>query len=132
MASPKRCLQAPAEELAAVEDAARNNQHAVGTSDLVISHEELTRFEKANPAVAGQAEAEDGNRGGAPSRYQWDDIWVELCAMIFFNGLPETQADLVQHIATWLEAQVEEDQTACGGGCGRGFRHTPLAPDRTC
>ena len=107
-------LQAPAEEFAAIDNAAGNNQHVVGTSDLVISHEELIRFEKANPALASQAEAEDGNRRGAPSRYQWDDIWVELCAMIFLDGLPETQAELVQHIAHWLEAQgkpVPDDST---------------------
>jgi len=67
-----------------------------------------------NPALAGQAEAEDGNRRGAPSRYQWDDIWVELCAMIFLDGLPETQAELVQHIARWLESRgkpVPDDST---------------------
>ena len=58
--------------------------------------------------------AEDGNRRGAPSRYQWDDIWVELCAMIFLDGLPETQAELVQHIARWLESRgkpVPDDST---------------------
>ena len=107
-------LQAPAEEFAVIDNSACNNQHVVGTSDLVISHEELVRFEKANPALAGQAEAEDGNRRGAPSRYQWDDIWVELCAMIFLDGLPETQAELVQHIAHWLEARgkpVPDDST---------------------
>jgi hypothetical protein len=56
----------------------------------------------------------DGNRRGAPSRYEWDDIWVELCAMIFLDGLPETQAELVQHIASWLEAKgkpVPDDST---------------------
>ena len=77
-------LQTPADEFAMIDNPAGHNQHVVGKSDLVISHEELICFEKANPALAGQAEAEDGNRRGAPSRYQWDDIWVELCAMIFF------------------------------------------------
>jgi hypothetical protein len=90
-------LQTPADEFAMIDNPAGHNQHVVGKSDLVISHEELICFEKANPALAGQAEAEDGNRRGAPSRYQWDDIWVELCAMIFLDGLPETQNELVQH-----------------------------------
>jgi len=107
-------LQTPADEFAMIDNSAGHNQHVVGKSDLVISHEELICFEKANPALAGQAEAVDGNRRGAPSRYQWDDIWVELCAMIFLDGLPETQIELVQHIARWLEAQgkpVPDDST---------------------
>jgi hypothetical protein len=95
-----------------IDNAAGNNQHVVGTSDLVIAHEELARFERANPALAGLAE--DGRRRGAPSRYEWDDIWAELCAMIFLDGLPETQAELVQHLASWLETQgrrVPDDST---------------------
>jgi hypothetical protein len=107
-------LQAPAEEFAVIDDAAGNNQHVVAKSDLVIAHDELIRFEKANPELACQAEQEDGNRRGAPSRYEWDDIWVELCAIIFLDGLPETQAELVQHIASWLEAKgkpVPDDST---------------------
>jgi hypothetical protein len=84
------------------------------SSDLVIAHEELIRFEKANPALEGQIKALEVNRRGAPSKYDWDDIWVELCAMIFLEGIPETQAELVQHVAAWLEAQgkrVPDDST---------------------
>jgi len=95
---PITALQAPAEEFAMIDNAAGNNQHVVGKSDLVISHEELIRFEKANPALADHAGSEDGTRRGAPSKYEWDDIWVELC----------------QQVATWLEAQgkpVPDDST---------------------
>jgi hypothetical protein len=111
---PITALQAPAEEFAMIDNAAGNNQHVVGKSDLVISHEELIRFEKVNPVLADHTGAEEGNRRGAPSKYEWDDIWVELCAMIFLDGLPETQAELVQQVATWLEAQgkpVPDDST---------------------
>jgi hypothetical protein len=107
-------LQSPAEEFAMIDNAAGNNQHVVGKSDLVIGHEELIRFEKANPVLADHTGAEESNRRGAPSKYEWDDIWVELCAMIFLDGLPETQAELVQQVATWLEAQgkpVPDDST---------------------
>lgn len=106
-------LQAPAEEFAMIDNAAGHNQHVVAKSDLVFAHDELIRFEKTNPELAGQAEAECKRRG-APSRYEWDDIWVELCAMIFLDGLPETQAELVQHIGSWLEAKgkpVPDDST---------------------
>ena len=107
-------LKAPVDEFAMIDNAAGNNQHVLEKSDLVIPHDELVSFEKVNPALAGQALTEAGNRRGAPSRYDWDDIWVELCAMIFLEGLPETQAELVQQIAVWLESQgkrVPDDST---------------------
>lgn len=107
-------LQAPSDEFAMIDNAAGNNQHVVGKSDLVIGLEELIRFEKANPALADHAGSGEGNRRGAPSKYEWDDIWVELCTMIFLDGLPSTQAELVQHIASWLEDQgkrVPDDST---------------------
>lgn len=110
---PISTLQAPADEFAMIDNAAGHNQHVVAKSDLVIADDELIRFERANPALAGRAEAEC-NRRGAPSRYDWDDIWVELCAMIFLDGLPATQAELVQHIAAWLESRgkpVPDDST---------------------
>lgn len=107
-------LQAPADEFAMIDNAAGNNQHVVGKPDLVIGLEELIRFEKANPALADHAAADEINRRGAPSKYVWDDIWVELCVMIFLDGLPETQTALVQQVAAWLEAQgkpVPDDST---------------------
>jgi len=65
----------------------------------------------ANDAQTGTGH-QKGNR--RLHRKEGDDIWVELCAMIFLDGLPETQAELVQQVATWLEAQgkpVPDDST---------------------
>jgi len=107
-------LKAPADEFATIDDAAGNNQHVVGKADLVIAHDELARFEKVIPELAAEAKQATQPRRGAPSKYDWDDIWVELCAMIFLEGIPETQAELVQHVAAWLEAQgkrVPDDST---------------------
>ena len=97
-------LAAPAEQFAMIENATGENQHLVQKGDLVISHEEFMRLNVGR----------DANRRGAPSKYDWDDIWVELCAMIFLEGVPETQAELVQHVAAWLEGQgrrVPDDST---------------------
>lgn len=105
-------LKAPADEFATIDDPAGNNQHVVGKSDLVIDHDELVRFEKANPKVIS-GDHEPGRRG-APSQFDWDAVWVELCAYIFLDGLPETQAELVKYIAGWLEDQgkrVPDDST---------------------
>ena len=63
------------------------------------------RFEKVHPALAVLDGGRDANRRGAPSKFDWDDIWVELCAIIFLEGIPETQAERVQHVAAWLEGQ---------------------------
>lgn len=107
-------LAAPAEQFAMIENATGENQHLVQKSDLVVSHEEFLRFEKVHPALGALDGGRDTNRRGAPAKYDWDDIWVELCAMIFLEGIPETQAELVQHVAAWLEAQgkrVPDDST---------------------
>ncbi|WP_373504643.1 hypothetical protein [Aestuariivirga sp.] len=107
-------LLAQPEEFAMIDNAAGNNQHLVQKVDLVIAHDELVRFEKANPAIMGTSTTGDTSRRGAPSQFDWDDIWVELCAVIYLDGLPETQAELVQHIAGWLEGKgkrVPDDST---------------------
>ncbi len=44
-------------------------------------------------------------RGGRPEGFSWDDIWVETCRYIHENGLPETQAELMQHLQEWCENQ---------------------------
>ena len=107
-------LAAPADQFAMIDNAAGENQHLVQKGDLVISHDEFMRFEKVQTALRNSDGARDTNRRGAPSKFDWDDIWVELCAMIFLDGLPSTQAELVHHIATWLEDQgkrVPDDST---------------------
>ena len=107
-------LLAPPEEFAMIDNAAGNNQHVVQKADLVIAHDELVRFEKANPGIIGTNITGDVNRRGAPSQFDWDEIWVELCAVIYLDGLPETQAELVQHIADWLQGKgkrVPDDST---------------------
>ena len=96
-----------------IDNAAGNNQHLVQKVDLVVSHDELVRFEKATPSVANN-EAAECQRRGAPQQFDWDAVWVELCAVIFLDGLPSTQTELVQHIAAWLESQgkkVPDDST---------------------
>jgi hypothetical protein len=107
-------LAAPAGQFAMIDNAAGENQHLVQKTDLVISHDEFMRFEKVHPALGPSDGIRDRSRRGAPSKFDWDDIWVELCAMIFLDGLPATQAELVQHIAGWLEDQgkrVPDDST---------------------
>ena len=121
-------LQAPAEQFAMIENAAGENQHIVRKADLVIAHEELIRFEKVHPALGAVRWRPRCQPPRRSLKFDWDDIWVELCAMIFLDGIPETQAELVQHVAAGLRPRASAFPTTapsrrrssrCGRGCGR-------------
>ena len=121
-------LLAPPEEFAMIDNAAGNNQHGVQKVDLVIAHDELVRFEKANPAIMGTSTTGDISRRGAPSQFDWDDIWVELCAVIYLDGLPEHKLNSCSTSPIGLKAMKSACPTTarsrrrsgpCGSGCGR-------------
>lgn len=41
--------------------------------------------------------------GGAPPRFDWNAIWVEICRIIHEEGVPKTQAELIRRIQDWHE-----------------------------
>ncbi len=76
------------------------NRHLVQREDLVICRAEIERFEQAQGL---SLEADAPIRRGAPSRFDWDAFWVEVCRVIHADGLPDTQNELVGRLAEWFE-----------------------------
>jgi hypothetical protein len=76
------------------------NKHQVQRDDLVICRAEIERFEQAQGLLI---EAEAPIRRGAPSQFDWDAFWVEVCRGVHADGLPVTQNELVGRMAAWFE-----------------------------
>jgi hypothetical protein len=47
-------------------------------------------------------------RGGRPAQYDWDAFWVEVCRRTHEEGLPETQASLVDEMVNWFICKGQE------------------------
>ncbi len=47
-------------------------------------------------------------RGGRPPQYDWDAFWVEVCQRTHRDGLPETQAELVDGLLDWFLDEGKE------------------------
>ena len=47
-------------------------------------------------------------RGGKPAQHDWDDFWVEMCRYIHENGIPSTQAELVDRMLDWFIDRGDE------------------------
>ena len=41
-------------------------------------------------------------RPGAPTRYDWDGFWVEVCRRIYEDGVPHTQGELIRLMLDWF------------------------------
>lgn len=48
-----------------------------------------------------------GRGRGRPTKYPWDKIWVEICAMMHEGGLPESQAEMVMKVQAWFEIKYQ-------------------------
>lgn len=71
---------------------------------LVFNQDEIDRFEQANgisPTVAALMTDEPARRG-ARSQFDWDEFWVEVCAVVFVDGLPSSQGALVRQMDQWF------------------------------
>jgi hypothetical protein len=42
------------------------------------------------------------NVGGRPPKWDWEKFWLELCARIHEDGLPATQAEMVERMGQWF------------------------------
>lgn len=96
-------LKAPNGEFIDVGDGGGAGEFIVARSDLVVTREELARFEGAYgfDQTVKAIDAEVGRRG-APARYDWDAFWVEVCRTIHEDGVPQTQSELVAGMAAWF------------------------------
>lgn len=83
-----------------IDDPTLDNKHEVYRDDLVICRAEIERFEQAQGLPI---EADAPIRRGAPSQFNWDAFWVEVCRGIHADGLPNTQNELVGMMAEWFE-----------------------------
>ena len=44
-------------------------------------------------------------RSGRPEGFLWDDIWIEICRHVHYEGLPPTVAELMRYVQQWCENQ---------------------------
>jgi hypothetical protein len=45
--------------------------------------------------------------GGAPQKFDWTAIWVEICRSLYFDGAPSNQAELIRKIQNWYENEAD-------------------------
>lgn len=92
-------FKAPDGEFMEVSDNGNDDYHFVTRETLVITREEIDRFEAAQGVTIG----DDGvPTRGAPPRFDWDGFWVEVCRSIHEDGLPGTQTQLVERMSAWF------------------------------
>jgi hypothetical protein len=42
------------------------------------------------------------NRGGRPPKWNWEEFWCELAAIVHDDGLPDTDTKLAERMAQWF------------------------------
>ena len=77
---------------------------------ILIRRDEIEQFFSAEktPAVhraSASVSSPARNRGGSPTKYDWHDIWAELCRIIYEEGLPKTRGELVRKIQSWHQSE---------------------------
>lgn len=65
-----------------------------GVGAMLASAPPKDHQQSANTAPAA-------NRGGRPRHDFWDDLWIEVCAHIHEQGIPEKQADIENMMLDW-------------------------------
>lgn len=97
----------------------------VDCSALVVRHPEFERFEarqvKLPPlGTSVPHSAEPPKRGrGAPEKYDWEGV---LCAMIVVvndEGVPATQAEMIDKMRGWFEQRLGSDNVPCDSSIKR-------------
>lgn len=86
-------------------------------SDVLIPRQDVDKFESRHGLFGGSklAEAQEAQirakkaGPGAPARYDWDGFFIALCKHIHDEGLPGTQAELIQHMQNWFDQSIGPD-----------------------
>ena len=74
----------------------------VTSEDLVITAAELARFEDEHDILRRA-----GGGAGAPAKYDWDGMYLQIITRIHNQGLPETQAAFVAEVQEWFMRRSE-------------------------
>ncbi len=77
---------------------------------LVFGHAEIERFEAANglnPAVVPPVIVTSIRRG-PPPQFDWDRFWVEVCHLLYVDGVPKTQGELIRRMDRWFSEHAEK------------------------
>jgi hypothetical protein len=99
---------------------------------LVVRRAELERFEAEQAAAAAAAmtspaqpaaETENGRHRGPPRKYDVDGFWRHICWIIFDQGLPAKQIDMVRQMREWFEARL-----GIGNGPDESWIRKKIAP----
>ncbi len=72
----------------------------ITASDVLITAEEVERFEELHGLGRGRANAGPG----LPPRYDWDGFYVAVCKRVYTHGLPARQRELVLEMQEWFIA----------------------------
>jgi hypothetical protein len=75
----------------------------VSIADLLISGQDVLRFEDEHDLLR-----RIGGGTGALSPYDWEGMYVAMIKRIHENGLPATQAELIEELQDWF-ADVAEN-----------------------
>jgi hypothetical protein len=88
----------------------REEHCTVAYQPILLNRDDLTaNFPRlaSSPAPAPKEEHVHSTRTlvGRPRKHDWDAFFVELAAFVYTNGLPHTQAMLVERMAEWCQAE---------------------------
>ena len=72
----------------------------ITASDVLITAEEVERFEELHGLGRGRANAGPG----LPPRYDWDGFYVAVCKRVYTHVLPARQRELVLEMQEWFIA----------------------------
>jgi len=89
-------------------DTATGSHIVVRRAALMLSLDEIDRFEQAHgiTPMAAVLIVDEPVRRGARSQFDWDEFWVEVCAVVFVDGLPPSQGALVRQMDQWFAAHA--------------------------
>jgi hypothetical protein len=104
---------------------------------LVVRRTELERFEADQAAAAAAAatvvaaastpqlaaEADGHRHRGPPRKYDVDGFWRHVCWIIFDQGLPAKQIDMIRQMRVWFEARL-----GIGNGPDESWIRKKIAP----
>ncbi|MBN8891048.1 MAG: hypothetical protein ABS99_00495 [Acetobacteraceae bacterium SCN 69-10] len=98
---------------------------------LVVRRAELERFEACQASAAAStsaesslaAEPESERRRGAPTKYDVDGFWRHVCRILFHEGAPPKQAQLIRQMRDWFEARL-----GIGNGPDESWIRKKIAP----
>lgn len=84
----------------------------IEAASLVVRRTEIDRFEAAQsmhaaaPIVPSNEERSGSKQRGAPTKYDVDAFWRQVCRLIFHDGPPPKQGEMVRQLHGWFEESL--------------------------